>query len=1055
MNLCFLNATEELGGGEIWVLKACREAQAQGHRVSVVCPHRSRLAEECLEAGIDCYLYTTTFGVPFERPLYHRLVSWQTDVLYCTVVGTFLEAAVLSGIVRQINAERRSRRLTLVLKTGLPPIPAAPPEFYGVGHRPAVRRLHVVGDACRESFLGAGWLQDPDFVETWREGIDVDAFRPAAGLRGAARQALGLPDTAPVLVTTSRLVAAKGHAALLHAVKVLVEASPDVQLLIAGDGPERATLQGLAAQLGIAGRTHFLGHVTDTLPVLAAADLFCHPSMQDGIPNSIVEASAMELPIVASRLAGIVEVVGDRARLCEPASAQSLYENLYYALLELPALRDRAAGTRELVCQKFDFKRNFALLLSRVAEEQTELDRESRRRKRQPARPRRAPTKVLFLMTCLRTGGEERELLTLAKYLDRKRFAILVISAFEAPEPAPVLPALYELGIEVDTGAHKLTAIEDKVGHIARVIRAEDVSVLVACQDTSLAYEVMKRLPAGQCKLIEHGGILDEANRIPKDRTHRYAGVSPEIAAHAASMFSDPSRAVYLPSMVDLREYQGRGRGELRRAYGFPGDACIVTFLGRLDSKKGVDVLVRTAAELLPRHPELMFLIVGPPDAAQAAYAEALRQWAEPVTASGRFIFTGVRGDTATLLIASDIFALPARDEGMSHAINEAGAAGLAVVAYDSGAAAEQLDGGSAGILVPQGDEAAFTRAVGELAVNESRRRLLGERLRQHVSQHYAASVVVPAWEKLLSETAASAAASVTAPALVLADEAAPDFPREIQIQTVTYCNATCVMCPYPAVSKEVSMGRMTEELYASIIDQLSTEPGVSRIEPFLMNEPFLDTRMANLVRLAKDRAPHAMVTLTTNGSPVTPRVAGRIATSGLDAIWFSFNGATKSTFESIMGISYDKVRRNLEYLLSIRPPSLQVFVNMVETNEMRPEIEENIRYWTSRGVGAGSSPLVNRAGNVENYVQLNYQPRASKPVRVCEHPYSKMFVLYTGEVVLCCMDWRRSVILGNLNQQTIREIWNGERYRHIRRRLEEGRSDELDLCRTCSYCLH
>jgi radical SAM protein with 4Fe4S-binding SPASM domain len=197
------------------------------------------------------------------------------------------------------------------------------------------------------------------------------------------------------------------------------------------------------------------------------------------------------------------------------------------------------------------------------------------------------------------------------------------------------------------------------------------------------------------------------------------------------------------------------------------------------------------------------------------------------------------------------------------------------------------------------------------------------------------------------------------------------------------------------------------------------------------------------------------MVTVTTNGSPVTRRVADRLVHSGLDAIWFSFNGATKATFETIMGIDYDRVRRNLEYLLSVRPASLQVFVNMVETTEMRDEIDENIRYWISRGVGAGSSPLVNRGGNVENYGELNYMPRAAGAVRVCELPYYKMYVLYNGDVVLCCMDWRRTVVLGNLEKESLRQIWNGERYQHVRRLLEEGRSGELELCGTCSYCLH
>jgi radical SAM protein with 4Fe4S-binding SPASM domain len=259
-------------------------------------------------------------------------------------------------------------------------------------------------------------------------------------------------------------------------------------------------------------------------------------------------------------------------------------------------------------------------------------------------------------------------------------------------------------------------------------------------------------------------------------------------------------------------------------------------------------------------------------------------------------------------------------------------------------------------------------------------------------------------------------------------------------------------MCPYPEVSKEFDRGVMDLELYEDILNQCSQEPGLWRIEPFLMNEPFTDRRLVDWIAMAKQKVPHAMVTVTTNGTLVRPAVTDRLIRSGLDAIWFSFNGATKDTFETIMGCSYDTVVANIDYLLSIRPPTLRVFTNMIETTIMQPEIEENIRRWISKGVGSGTSKLVNRAGNVRNFEELNYRPMHNEPVRLCDLLFHKMYVLYNGDVVLCCMDWRRNVVMGNVKQQSLRNIWHGEKYTHYRRMHEEGRSRELDLCATCSY---
>jgi radical SAM protein with 4Fe4S-binding SPASM domain len=619
-------------------------------------------------------------------------------------------------------------------------------------------------------------------------------------------------------------------------------------------------------------------------------------------------------------------------------------------------------------------------------------------------------------------------------------------------EPTPVRGRLEQAGVAVDTVCHAMATMEEKVGYVIEKIRREHIRVVVACQDTAFAYHVFYHLGTDGCRLIEHGGIEAEVGRIPKDFTARYIGVSTAIATAAAGRMQESSHALAIPSMVDLVEFEGRDRGELRQGYGIPAEACVVVFVGRLDPKKRVEHLVVTAEALLSRNAHVHFLVIGPLDAFAADYGHRLIQQAQPLTATGRFVITGPRSDTAQILCMSDILVLPGTGEGMSHVINEAGAAGLAVVATDDGAAREQLEDGQAGVLVNPGSPEALTAVLQNLIDDPDRCRLLGARLRTRVQSRYGHTVVVPQWEQVIAEVAAEVP-KPTYPTLpvIRQDELLP-FPLEIQIQTNTLCNASCIMCPYPEVSKEFPHSQMEQELYEEILAQCSREGGLRRLEPFLMNEPFTDRRLVDWIAMAKERVPQAWVTVTTNGTLVRPVVSDRLVQSGLDAIWFSFNGATKETYEKIMGCSYDTVVRNIDYLLAIRPPSLQVFTNMIETVPMQPEIAENIRRWVERGVGSGSSKLVNRAGNVRNFTELNYTPLHSEPVRLCDLLFHKMYILYNGDVVLCCMDWRRQVIMGNVKQQSLREIWHGERYTHYRRLHEEGRSKELQLCSTCSY---
>ena len=131
-----------------------------------------------------------------------------------------------------------------------------------------------------------------------------------------------------------------------------------------------------------------------------------------------------------------------------------------------------------------------------------------------------------------------------------------------------------------------------------------------------------------------------------------------------------------------------------------------------MDAKKGIDLLIDVSKSLLAEFDNLRFLIVGPPDAFQAAYAQRLLDRAAEELPPNRFLFTGARNDVAQLMTAADVLALPSIGEGMSHVINEAGAAGLPVISFDDGAAHEQLGAGTAGILVPSRDGTAFQKGL-------------------------------------------------------------------------------------------------------------------------------------------------------------------------------------------------------------------------------------------------------------------------------------------------------------------------------------------------------
>lgn len=146
-------------------------------------------------------------------------------------------------------------------------------------------------------------------VLTIPNGVDLTRFGHAD--RRGARRSLGLPEDGLVLGTVGRLDPVKDQAGLLRAFADLLPAHPEAWLVAAGDGPCREELLGLAARLGVSGRVRFLGERLDVPAVLATMDLFVLPSIGEGMSNTLLEAMASSLPVVATRVGGNPELIED------------------------------------------------------------------------------------------------------------------------------------------------------------------------------------------------------------------------------------------------------------------------------------------------------------------------------------------------------------------------------------------------------------------------------------------------------------------------------------------------------------------------------------------------------------------------------------------------------------------------------------------------------------------------------------------------------------------------------------------------------------------------
>jgi glycosyltransferase involved in cell wall biosynthesis len=187
-------------------------------------------------------------------------------------------------------------------------------------------RIHVVPNA---------WAGNVDFLD-----------------RSAARQRLGLPVDGLVVGWVGRLIDAKGADILLRAVASLVDLPMNVALI--GEGPERPGLEAICHSLGLDDRIRFHGEVLDGARYFRAFDVFVLSSRTEGTPIVLFEAMAAGVPIVATSVGGVPDVVGDEgALLAPPEDPQALAAALRRALLETGESRARAAQAAQQLHERY------------------------------------------------------------------------------------------------------------------------------------------------------------------------------------------------------------------------------------------------------------------------------------------------------------------------------------------------------------------------------------------------------------------------------------------------------------------------------------------------------------------------------------------------------------------------------------------------------------------------------------------------------------------------------------------------------------------------------
>lgn len=278
-------------------------------------------------------------------------------------------------------------------------------------------------------------------------------------------------------------------------------------------------------------------------------------------------------------------------------------------------------------------------------------------------------------------------------------------------------------------------------------------------------------------------------------------------------------------------------------------------------------------------------------------------------------------------------------------------------------------------------------------------------------------------------------------------------YPSVLLIENTNCCNAQCVMCPRDTLTRK--RGFMEFGLFEKIMKELSDARRKPVVHLHGFGEPLLDTALPERIKLAK-ACGIKQTYIVTNASLLFPETSRSLINAGLDTMKISFYGTDEASYNATMRrLDFKVALQNIKDFMQIRKelkksnPKLILQYLPQETNGAK--IMEFQSLWRSlpdkkRGDCLNISSLDNFGGG------KSYNIVGKKIVSVCFYPWSALSVLWDGTAVTCCVDYNGVQGIGDLNDQSIREIWNGAVLSTIRRNFGKLDYSGFPTCLRCDW---
>jgi len=277
------------------------------------------------------------------------------------------------------------------------------------------------------------------------------------------------------------------------------------------------------------------------------------------------------------------------------------------------------------------------------------------------------------------------------------------------------------------------------------------------------------------------------------------------------------------------------------------------------------------------------------------------------------------------------------------------------------------------------------------------------------------------------------------------------DFPLHIFVETTSACNLKCKICP--RTRGNTLIGHMDFELFKKIIDEANYY-GARTFSLHLFGEPLLTRDFSKTIKYIKKVNKNNTILLTTNGTLLNKEIAKAMIEAPIDKLAISFPSAERSNYQKITGLDkLETVEKNVLDLIELKKikkvTKPYIYVRMIINEDNKNEEELFKNKWQNKSLIVEIRPAHNYGGYTPG---VSFRKNIIKKTKQypCYHLWLSPAIHWNGDVSICCNDWGRKALLGNIKTQTMHQIWNSEKLKQYRQYHLKGLYGKVPLCGKC-----